>query len=337
MPKLTMRAIGAFAIKNSVLIVMLLLIAMFSVTGTAFLTVENLVNLVNQNTYFIIASVGLAFVMLGGGIDLSVGYQMSLVGVVVAMLMTQSQVPVPLAIAVGLAVGSLLGFTSGLIVTKLNVFPLIATLGLSTVYQGMSYQLTKARTFRQFPETFRAISTGSLLGIHLDVYIAVAIVLVAAFILKKTYLGRHILAVGGNADAARLSGIRVDFIKVLVYVVCGFLFAIATIDMIAKSNTTSSSFGPGTEFTCMTAAIIGGISFKGGKGGMAGLVIGVFVLQILGNGMQLSGWGTYSQYIVKGLILVLAIALDGLELKPAALVRTAAPASLASADERKES
>lgn len=104
--------------------------------------------------------------------------------------------------------------------------------------------------------------------------------------------------------------------QVFVYSLCGFLFALATIDMIAKSNSTSSSFGPGTEFTCMTAAIIGGISFKGGKGGMLGLVVGVFVLQILGNGMQLAGWGTYSQYIVKGLILLLAIALDGVQLRP---------------------
>ncbi|HUW41182.1 MAG TPA: ABC transporter permease [Rectinemataceae bacterium] len=323
MPNMNLHALGKAAVKNSVLIVMLLLIAMFSVTGTDFLTVRNLVNLVNQNTYFIIASVGLAFVMLGGGIDLSVGYQMSLVGVVVAMLMTLSHIPVPLAIAAGIVIGALLGLVSGLIVTKLNVFPLIATLGLSTVYQGISYQLTQARTFRQFPDSFRMISTGRFLGVHLDVYLAIIVVLVAAFILRKTYLGRHIFAVGGNADASRLSGIRVDFIKVLVYVVCGMLFAVATIDMISKSNTTSSSFGPGTEFTCMTAAIIGGISFKGGKGGMVGLVIGVFVLQILGNGMQLSNWGTYSQYIVKGLILVLAISLDGLELKPETIRPTA--------------
>lgn len=317
MQNLKARDIRNLAVKNSVLIVMILLIIMFSCTSPAFLTPVNLINLINQNTYFIIASVGLAFVMLGGGIDLSVGYQMSLVGVITAILMTEASMPVPLAIAAGLAVGTILGFISGIIVTKLKVFPLIVTLALSTVYQGLSFQITQARTYRQFPDSFRALSTGSFLGIHLDVYLAVAIVLIGAFVLNKTWLGRHILATGGNDEAARLSGIRVQFIKVLVYVICGFLFAVATLDMIAKSNTTSSTFGPGTEFTCMTAAIIGGISFKGGKGSMIGLVIGVFVLQILGNGMQLSGWGTYSQYIVKGLILLLAIAFDSIELKPA--------------------
>jgi len=317
MPHVNARTITNIAIKNSVLIVMILLIIMFSFTSSVFLTPINIINLINQNTYFIIASVGLAFVMLGGGIDLSVGYQMSLVGVITAILMTEYKIPVPLAVSVGLTVGIVLGFISGIIVTKLNVFPLIVTLALSTVYQGLSFQITQARTYRHFPESFRAISMGSFLGIHYDVYLAVAVVLIAAFILNKTYLGRHILATGGNAEAARLSGIPVNFIKVLVYVICGFLFAVATLDMISKSNTTSSTFGPGTEFTCMTAAIIGGISFKGGKGSMSGLVIGVFLLQILGNGMQLSGWGTYSQYIVKGLILLLAIVFDSLEFKPA--------------------
>lgn len=311
-----MQNVKQFAVKHSVVIVMLALIVVFSLTGSSFLTVKNLTNLVNQNTYFLIASVGLAFVMIGGGIDLSVGYQMSLVGVVTAILMTEMKLPVPLCMLLGLLLGTLLGTVNGLIVTKLKVFPLIVTLGMSTVFQGISYQITQAKTYRAFPDSFRYLATGKILGLNMDVWLAVCVVLAGAFILRKTYLGRHIMATGGNAEAARLSGIHTQFMQVFVYSLCGFLFALATIDMIAKANSTSSSFGPGTEFTCMTAAIIGGISFKGGKGGMLGLVVGVFVLQILGNGMQLAGWGTYSQYIVKGLILLLAIALDGVQLKP---------------------
>lgn len=314
-----MQNIKQFAVKHSVVIVMLALIVVFSFTGSSFLTVKNLTNLINQNTYFLIASVGLAFVMIGGGIDLSVGYQMSLVGVVTAILMTEMKLPVPLCMLTGLLLGTLLGTINGLIVTKLKVFPLIVTLGMSTVFQGISYQITQAKTYRSFPDSFRQLATGKLLGVNIDVWLAIFVVLAGAFVLRKTYLGRHIMATGGNAEAARLSGIHTQFMQVFVYSLCGFLFALATIDMIAKANTTSSSFGPGTEFTCMTAAIIGGISFKGGKGGMLGLVVGVFVLQILGNGMQLAGWGTYSQYIVKGLILLLAIALDGVQLRPEAV------------------
>jgi ribose/xylose/arabinose/galactoside ABC-type transport system permease subunit len=304
------------AVKYSVLVVMVILIIMFAFLSPVFLTWQNIGNLINQNTYFIIASVGLAFVMIGGGIDLSVGYQMSLVGVVTAILMTELHLPVWVSVSIGLILGSALGGFIGLIITKFKVFPLIVTLAMSTVYQGISYQISQARTFRQFPASFRILSTGSLFGIRYDVYLALIVVLAAVYIFKSTYLGRHILAVGGNNEAARLSGIPVKKITIFLYAICGFLFALATMDMISKSNTTASNFGPGTEFTCMTAAIIGGVSFKGGKGNMGGLVIGVFVLQILGNGMQLAGWGTYSQYIVKGLILLLAIAFDGIELKP---------------------
>jgi len=299
-----------------VMIVMILLIIMFSFISPVFLTWQNIINLINQNTYFIIASVGLAFVMVGGGIDLSVGYQMSLVGVITAICMTELGLPVPMSVLIGIAIGTLLGLFIGLIVTRLHVFPLIVTLAMSTVYQGISYQISQARTFRQFPASFRLLSTGGIGALRYDVILALIIVLAAAYIFKFSYPGRHIFAVGGNREAARLSGISVNKITVLLYGICGFLFAVSTMDMISKSNTTTSSFGPGTEFTCMTAAIIGGISFKGGKGSMGGLVVGVFVLQILGNGMQLAGWGTYSQYIVKGLILLLAIAFDGIEIKP---------------------
>jgi len=304
-----------FAMKYSVMIVMILLIILFSFTSRSFLTLKNIINLITQNTFYIICSVGMAFVMIGGGVDLSVGYQMSLVGVIVAILMTEYNWPVLLAVIVGLVVGSLLGIINGIIVTRLNLFPLIVTLAMSTVYQGISFIITQAKTYRSFPDSFRLICTGTFLGINYDVYLAFVIVLISEFVLRKTYFGRYIYATGGNSDAAYLSGIKVNKIKVFLYGLCGFLFAIATIDMIAKANSTSSSFGPGTEFVGMTAALIGGISFKGGKGSMLGLVAGVFVLQILGNGMQLAGWGTYLQYIVKGVILIIAIAMDGIMVK----------------------
>jgi ribose/xylose/arabinose/galactoside ABC-type transport system permease subunit len=118
------------------------------------------------------------------------------------------------------------------------------------------------------------------------------------------------MAIGGNEEASRLAGIKTKSLRVAVYGICGFFVAIATMVMIAKANTTSSSFGPGTEFTCLTAAIIGGISFMGGEGNMFGLVTGVFMLAVLGNGMQLAGWGTYAQYIVKGMILLGAVTFD---------------------------
>lgn len=300
----------SFLKKYAIILILLALMVFFSLTSQYFLTVRNLTNIIVQNTYFIIAAVGLSFVMIGGGIDLSVGYQMSLVGVVTAMLMTAYQVPVGVAVLVGLLLGSFLGLVNGLIVTNIRVFPLIVTIATSTVFQGVSYLVSKAQTFRNYPESFLFLTQGKVLGIPFDVVLTILIVLLASFIYTKTNFGWSVLALGGNEEASRLAGIKTKSIKVAVYAICGFFVAIATMVMISKANTTSSSFGPGTEFTCLTAAILGGISFMGGEGNMPGLVAGVFVLAVLGNGMQLAGWGTYAQYIVKGIILLGAVTFD---------------------------
>jgi ribose transport system permease protein len=296
--------------KYTIMLILLALIVFFTLTSKYFFTVRNLTNILIQNTYFIIAAIGLSFVMIGGGIDLSVGYQMSLVGVVTAMLMTTYHIPVWAAVCLGLLVGTLLGLTNGLIVTNVKVFPLIVTIATSTIFQGLSYLISQAQTFRNYPAEFLLLTQGKVLGIPFDVILTVLIVLFASFVYHKTNLGWNVLALGGNEEASRLAGIKTKAIKTAVYAICGFFVAIATMIMISKANTTSSAFGPGTEFTCLTAAILGGISFMGGEGNMLGLVTGVFILAVLGNGMQLAGWGTYAQYIVKGIILLGAVTFD---------------------------
>jgi ribose transport system permease protein len=296
--------------KYTTILILLILMLLFSFTSPYFFTVRNLVNIITQNTYFIIAAVGLSFVMIGGGIDLSVGYQMSLVGVVTAMSMVVYHLPVWLSVILGLLLGTLLGLINGLIVVKIKVFPLIVTIATSTVFQGISYLISKAQTFRNYPDVFLALTKSQVLGIPLDVILTILVVLFASFVYSKTSFGLNILALGGNEEASRLAGINTRGMKTAVYAICGFFVAIATMVMISKANTTSSMFGPGTEFTCLTAAIVGGISFMGGEGNMLGLVTGVFILAVLGNGMQLAGWGTYAQYIVKGIILLGAVAFD---------------------------
>jgi ribose/xylose/arabinose/galactoside ABC-type transport system permease subunit len=296
--------------KYTILLVLFVLMILFSFSSPYFLTLRNMVNIITQNTYFIIAAIGLSFVMIGGGIDLSVGYQMSLVGVVTAMMMVQFNLPVWLSILIGLALGTLLGTINGLIIANIRIFPLIVTLATSTVFQGLSYLVSQAKTFRGYPDSFLWITKGKILGMPFDVFLTILIVLFASFVYSKTKFGWNVMAIGGNEEASRLAGIKTKTLRVAVYSICGFFVAIATMVMIAKSNTTSSSFGPGTEFTCLTAAIIGGISFMGGEGNMLGLVAGVFMLAVLGNGMQLAGWGTYAQYIVKGLILLGAVTFD---------------------------
>jgi len=290
--------------------VLVLLMVVFSFASPYFLTFRNLTNIVTQNTYFIIVSIVLSFVMIGGGIDLSVGFQMSLVGVVTAMMMVVYQFPVWLAVVLGLLLGTTLGLINGLIVSNMKVFPLIATLATSIVFQGISYQISKANTFRAYPDEFLFLTRGAILGVPFDVFLTLVIAILVSIVYSETVFGFRLMALGGNEEASRLSGINTRTMKITIYTLCGFITAIATMVMISKANTTNSSFGPGTEFIALPAAIVGGISFMGGEGNIPALIAGVFVLAVLGNGMQLAGLGTYAQFIVRGTILLGAVAFD---------------------------
>jgi ribose transport system permease protein len=293
--------------KYTVLFVLVILMALFSLASPYFFTFRNITNIINQNTYFIIVAIALSFVMIGGGIDLSVGYQMSLVGVVTAMLMMVYHLPVWLAVLLGLVLGTCLGLVNGLIVTNIKVFPLIATLATSIIFQGLSYLISKANTFRSYPDEFLSLTRGKVLGLPVDVLLTLLIAIVVSIIYTETVYGFRLIALGGNEEASRLAGINTRRMKISIYAVCGFLTAVGTMVMISKANTTNASFGPGTEFICLTALIVGGVSFMGGEGNIPAIIVGVFILAVLGNGMQLAGWGTYAQFIVRGLILLGAV------------------------------
>jgi ribose transport system permease protein len=300
----------SFLRRYAVVFVLLALVVLFSFVSPYFFTARNLTNIVTQNSYFVIVAVGMAFVLISGGIDLSVGYQMSLVGVVTAMLMVTYQWPVWLAILSGVALGTGLGLLNGLIVVRIKTFPLIVTLATSVIFMGISYSISQSRTFRGYPESFRWIAHTEYFGISVDVYLALIVVLLAAFVFYQTRWGSRIVGLGGSEEALRRAGVNTKRLKIWMYGTCGFLTAIATMDMLSKGDSMQSSFGPGTEFTALTAAIVGGGSFMGGEGNIPALVAGVFVLAVLGNGMQLAGWGIYAQYIVRGVILLGAVAFD---------------------------
>jgi ribose transport system permease protein len=307
--------------KYTVIFVLFVLMILFSFMSPYFLTVRNLTNILIQNTYFIIVAIGLSFVMIGGGIDLSVGYQMSLVGVVTAMLMMTFHLPVWLAVLIGILLGTTLGLINGLIVTSIKIFPLIATLATATVFQGISYLISKANTFRGYPAEFLILTKGKILGIPFDILLALVIAILVSLVYTETVFGFRLLALGGNEEASRLAGINTRRMKIAIYTICGFFTAIATMVMISKANTTNSSFGPGTEFIALTAAIVGGVSFMGGEGSIQSLIAGVLLLAVLGNGMQLAGWGTYAQFIVRGMILLGAVAFDQFQRNAKSMMR----------------
>ncbi len=218
-----MRKINLSGLKKyTIMFILLGLMVVFSFTSPYFLTIRNLTNIITQNTYFIIAAVGLSFVMIGGGIDLSVGWQMSLVGIVTAILMVEFHVPAWLGVTIGLLLGTCLGLFNGVIVTNVHVFPLIVTIATSTVFQGISYIISQSQTFRNYPAEFLFIAKGKVLGVPFDVILAIVVVLFATFVYSKTKYGWNVMALGGNEEASRLAGIKTRMMKTSVYALCGF-------------------------------------------------------------------------------------------------------------------
>ncbi len=307
--------------EGTVYIILAVLVVFFTLFNPVFLTRRNLYNLITQSTYIIIAGMGICFVMISGGIDLSVGNQMAVCGCVAGIIMTQTGLPFFIVWPVCIALGFAMGLLNGVIAAKLRLFPLVVTIATSEVFKGIAYTITSSKSYSGMPAAFRALYKTKLLGLPLDVYLAIAVVAATWLVLNKTHFGRDVLAIGGIKECAHLSGIRADLVQSLCFAITGAIFAVATLDMLAQQNMTSATTGPGTEITCLTAAIIGGISMKGGKGNVVGMVVGILIMQMIANGMQLAGWGSYTQYTVKGIILILAIAFDAMKNRPRPAVR----------------
>lgn len=297
-------------------VLLLVLIVFFSfASGGTFFTWYNFKNMLSQSSYVIIAAVGLTAVMLAGGIDLSIGYQMSLTGVSCAMIMVNGGLPPAAAICLTLLIGIALGLINGIVCVKLGVFPLIITLSTSMVFQGISFIISGSKTYLGFSQEFLFIGQGFVGPVPFNIFIAAAVVAVAAFVLQKTYFGRYVYAIGGNEEAAKLSGINTDRIKIILYMFCGFCSALASIVLISRSGAAASTIGPGTEFTALSGAILGGVTLAGGEGSVVSMVVGAFIITILGNGMQLMKLGTFPQYIAKGIVLIAAMAFDAYQKK----------------------
>jgi len=299
-----------FVRKYAILLVMICLLAIFAFIRPIFFSKDNFVNILTQNAYIIIASVGMTFVMISGGIDLSAGYQISLVGIVTAILMKWLMIPIPAALIVGMLLGALLGFLNGFISIRLKLHSMITTLATMTVYQGISYLISRSNPIYGFNPAFTFIGQGYVGPFPFCVLLTAVVVVTAHIILSNTYYGRYIYALGGNESAARLSGVNINMVRISVFVICGFFIALSSIVLVSRSGSANSSVGVGTEFTCITAAVLGGISFKGGEGKIWGVVVGELILGILSNGMQIIGLGIYPQYIAKGIVLLAAVAFD---------------------------
>ena len=290
--------------------VLVLVILFFAIFSENFFTVQNLTNIFVQNAFLIIASIGIAMIMICGGADLSVSYQMGVISVISGRLLTEMHVPVVLAVILALLTGALLGFTNGYITVKLKVHPMVTTLATMTAYQGIAYILSGSKTYFNFPASFKAIGQKYIGPVPICVIIMIVMVIIAYIMMNKTYFGRYIYSLGGNAEATRLAGINTKKIQIAAFVIAGVFVAISAVVVTARTGSGSSNIAVDAVFSCFTACVLGGISFRGGGGNILGVVIGVLILGVLANGMQMIGLSIYWQYIVKGMLLVAAIAYD---------------------------
>jgi ribose transport system permease protein len=274
-----------------------------------FLTVSNLLNVLEQTALNAVVAVGMTFVIISGGIDLSVGSVLALAGICLALAL-EAGVPAPAAIGLALVVGAGCGLVNGLLITRGRLPPFIATLGMMSVARGVALMLAEGRPISGFSEGFRAIATERILTIPGPVLITIVIYAVAHFVLTRTVFGRTTYAIGGNEEAARLSGVRVLFHKTAVYGVAGLTSAAAAVVLTARLNSAQPTAGTMYELDAIAATVIGGSSLLGGEGTVTGTLIGALIMGVLRNGLNLLNVSSFLQQVVIGVVIIGAVLVD---------------------------
>jgi ribose/xylose/arabinose/galactoside ABC-type transport system permease subunit len=290
--------------------ILLALVIFFSIISPNFLTSRNIIIIIRQVSFAAISAVGVIFVMIAGGIDLSIGSQIVMTNIVLAIMMVDWNLPLSLAIPLTLLLGTVLGTLNGLLSVVLNVHPLIITLGTASIYKGLGYIFAQSRNIMGFPEAFRWFGQGYIGPVPVPIVIMIIMALIGSFILTRTYFGRFVFALGGNEEAARLAGVNINGMKVLLYAMCGFISGITSVLLLSRTFAGQTATGQGIEFDALTAALLGGVSFKGGEGTIFGLMTGILIIGVLNNAMQLASFPDFSQSVVKGAVLLAAVGFD---------------------------
>ncbi|MDR1612360.1 MAG: ABC transporter permease [Planctomycetota bacterium] len=280
-----------------------------------FMRERNLINVLRQVSVNGLLSIGMTFVILTGGIDLSVGSMLAFGGVVTASFVSNAFKDIPsinpfLAIFLGLAAGTLLGAINGVVISKVKVTPFIMTLGMLSIARGMTYIYSNGMPITDLDKTFLQVGQGYASFLPIPVAIFLVAFLIAWVVLYRTKFGRYVYAVGGNARSARISGINVGFIVFMVYVISGFLCALAGTLLTARTSAGLPQAGMSYELDAIAAVVIGGTSMTGGKGSLIGTLLGVLLIGFINNGLDLLSVSSYYQQVCKGMIIVGAVMLD---------------------------
>lgn len=313
--------------KMAALAGLVLLVIFFSVTNDYFFTSNNIMTVGLQTSTIALIGIGATCVILTGGIDLSTGSVVALSGVAAAMLVNAG-LPVPVGMVLGILVGGFCGLVNGVLVTRMKLPPFIATLGMMMVARGVALYVTNAAPVSGMPEIFAELGNGALFkiveegpnglprvvfaGIPYPVIIMIFITILFTFALTKLKVGRYIYAIGSNEEAARLSGIKTNVVKIYAYVASGLLSGLAGVILASRLVTAQPNGGVAFELDAIASAVVGGTSLMGGVGTIPGTLIGSFIIGVLRNGLNMNGVSSFVQMIVIGLVIIVAVSLDQL-------------------------
>jgi len=301
---------GTFFSRYGIYFAFFLLTAGMAIVSSPFRTLSNLENILQQTSVNGIMAVGMTFVVITGGIDLSVGSVLALSGTIAASFAHPDAHHLAVPVLVGVAAGLASGTVNGILIAKGRLAPFIVTLGMMTVARGTALVYTEGRPVINLSDSYNEIGGGFMGGIPFSAIIFLAVVLLGAFILHFTRFGRYVYAVGGNELAAKVSGISTDGVLIGVYALTGALAGIAAIVLSSRVMSASPATGAGYELDAIAAVVIGGTSLSGGVGSVGGTIVGVLIIGVMNNGLDLLNVSSYWQQIIKGMIIVLAVLLD---------------------------
>lgn len=307
-----MTAARLFRHETILAVLTIIAMAVLASLSDKFFTADNLLNQGRLMAEVGLVSLAMTFVIVTGGIDLSVGSILGLTAILLGVFWKNVGLPLPAAMVLALACGTLAGWVNGFIITRFKVPPLIATLATLALYRGLAEGISEARSVRGYPEWFFFFGQGEVLGVPFQLWVLGIATLVAAVILGLTPFGRATYAIGANEVAARFSGIRVNATKLWIYTGSGFCAALAAVIFVSRVTTTRSDMGTGLELDAITAVVLGGTSIFGGRGTILGTALGLILIQALKNGLALSGVKGDGTIVVIGLVLIGAILVGAL-------------------------
>ena len=301
-------------IRHETILVVLVVIALIVLSNQSdkFFTVDNILNQGRLMTEVGLIAIIMTLVIVTGGIDLSVGSILGLVAILLGVFWKNLGLPLPVAIGLGLLVGTLAGAVNGLIITRFRVPPLIATLATLALYRGIAEGISQARSVRGYPDWFFVLGQGQVLGVPTQLWILGLVALLAAIVLTYTTWGRATYAIGSNEMAARFSGLKVDMTKLAIYSASGFAAGLAAVIFVSRVSTTRSDMGTGLELDAITAVVMGGTSIFGGRGTIIGTLLGLILIQTLKNGLSLAGIKSDGTIVLIGAALILTILLTNI-------------------------